>query len=221
MSEISFINRVYHRSKLFLRNANLSYLRWKHGNEYYRDGVDILSADWDNLLLMDACRYDMFVEHVDLPGILSRKKSKGSMTAQFLAGNFNGRDATDVVYLTGNPMYRRIEANYDFQFHAVVDAWHEWDEENSTVLPETMVREARRVREEYPNKRLLVHFLQPHFPFIGSKTKFDKQIPDPKEGDEAQFWEQLRTGKLSLSPEEVWKPYNRNLRHLVPSLETL
>lgn len=221
MISSGFISNVRSRIRLLFRNVNLSYLRWRHGVDYYRDGVDILSADWDNLLLMDACRYDMFVDQVDLPGTLSKKKSRGSMTAQFLSGNFDGRDATDVVYVTANPMYRRIEQDHDFRFHAVVDAWHDWDEENSTVLPETVVSEARRARRKYPDKRLLVHFLQPHFPFIDSETEFDKQIPDPKEDDDPQFWEQLRTGELSLTPEKVWKPYNQNLKLLVPTLETL
>lgn len=214
---------LYDRLVLFLRNTNVEYYRRLHGTNYFSDGIDVLAADWDNLLLMDACRYDMFVERVDLPGSLERRRSRGSMTGQFLEANFSGEDLTDCVYVTANPMLRRIEDNHHFQFHAVIDVWRDdgWDKEQATVLPETMVEYACKASRKYPNKRLIIHFMQPHFPFINSDTIFDKQIPDPNADDGRQFWNKLRTGELDISPETIWIPYNRNLDILTPALETL
>jgi hypothetical protein len=213
---------AYNRSKLLLRNANLAYHKSRFDG-YYEPGLAILDADWDNLLLMDACRYDMFLSQSNLPGKLSRQQSRGTMTAQFLAANFDRKDATDVVYVTANPMLRRIASDHEFRFHKVIDVWEDsgWDSEHGTVLPETMVERTREAACEYPRKRLLIHFMQPHFPFIHSKTTFDKQIPDPDADDGTQFWDQLRRGNLSLPPEAVWEPYLRNLELLLPSLQTL
>jgi hypothetical protein len=186
------------------------------------DGIDIISADWDNMLLMDACRYDMFEERVDIPGTLEKVESKGSMTIQFLEGNFDGRDATDIVYVTANPMLRRIEADNDFRFHRVIDVWADqgWDEQYGTVLPATMLDAALDAMEQYPDKRILVHFMQPHFPFIADTT-FDKKIPDPEAGSETQFWGKLRQGTLSLDPAAIWEPYNKNLDEVAPILREL
>ncbi|MFH5801171.1 hypothetical protein [Haladaptatus sp. CMAA 1911] len=207
---------------LHIRNANILYHKFCYGKSEYKDGINIHSKDWDNLLLLDACRYDMFEQHVNLPGELSREKSKGSMTAQFLEANFDGRDATDTVYITANPMHRRIENTCEFRFHKVVDVWNEagWDENEATVLPETVYDYALRANEEYPNKRLLIHFMQPHFPFVGTDTEFDKQVPD-QTTEEVPFWLQLRSGTLNIPSEVIWDAYNRNLNVIVPTLSNL
>ncbi|WP_147299525.1 hypothetical protein [Haloferax sp. Atlit-6N] len=203
-----------------MRYANLRFHNYFYQSRF-KNGKDILSSDWDNLLLLDACRYDMFDKHVDLPGELSKVQSKGSMTAQFLEENFESRDATDTVYVTGNPMLRRIQDSHNFNFHKIIDVWSEgWDSKFGTVLPETILKAAKSADQEYPNKRLIVHFMQPHFPFI-TNTEFDKQIPDPGETSETQFWIKLRKGDIELEPDEIWPPYVKNLEKVVPALREL
>lgn len=148
-------NRLYHR-RLFTRSYNES-------------GYDLFSEDWDNLLILDACRFDVFEEISTLEGSLSMKQSRGSATEEFLAANFHGQDAHDTVYVTASPMLYRHRDRFDIQFHAVENVWLDegWDDRHKTVIPETVTSAALRAAEEYPNKRLLVHYLQPHCPFIG------------------------------------------------------
>ena len=50
------------------------------------------------------------------------------------------------------------------------------------VLPDTVRNAAIEAYQQYPNKRLIVHFMQPHGPFVGSS------IPEPYE-DETEYWE--------------------------------
>lgn len=223
MALVDTCRRLYDRLILYLRNANLEYHQRRYGGDYYRAGIDVLRADWDNLLLLDACRYDMFADVFDLDGELHRKRSRGSMTAQFLESNFGGRDATNVVYVTASPMWRRSVDEHRFEFHAVVDVWQGegWDDEHSTVLPWTMVEYARKAHDEYPNKRLIVHFIQPHYPFVGSESDFDDKILDSSTGEDSIFWGDLRTGQLKLSPATVWEPYKQNLEILISPVETL
>ncbi|MFC7028075.1 hypothetical protein ACFQH8_12520 [Halomicroarcula sp. GCM10025710] len=70
-------------------------------------GIDIFEEDWDNLLILDACRYDMFEEQHSLPGRLESRISKSSHTSEFLQSNFADRDLRDTVYVTASPMYYR------------------------------------------------------------------------------------------------------------------
>lgn len=43
----------------------------------------------------------------------------------------------------------------------------EWDEDLGTVLPADVTKAAIEAFETYPDKRLIVHYMQPHQPWIG------------------------------------------------------
>jgi len=93
--------------------------------------------------------------------------SKGSSSREFIRENFCGRQLHDTVYLTANPYVGLVNPDV---FHAVITLMDEWDSELETVPPWTVVDRARRVYEDYPEKRLIFHFMQPHIPYIGEKA---------------------------------------------------
>lgn len=132
------------------------------------DGTYVLSEKWDNLIILDACRYDAFQRHYAAEGLRGRlesRVSRGTETTEFLSENFGGRRFGDLVYVTANPW---VTKHYRDKFHAIVPVWKSgWDEHNGTVLPEEMCRQALEASESYPDKRLIIHFVQPHRPFIG------------------------------------------------------
>jgi len=66
-------------------------------------GTDVMSEDWDNLILLDACRYDAFSKVNTLKGNLEERVSKGSTSKEFIKSNFVGRELHDTVYITANP----------------------------------------------------------------------------------------------------------------------
>jgi hypothetical protein len=186
--------------------------------------TDVMEEDWDNLLILDACRYDMFAEQVSLPGRLERRISHGSSSGEFLRGNFADRDCHDTVYVSGNPWIDEVAAS----FHDAVDLVHDddtFDFDHRTVRPGTVVREARAAAERYPDKRLIVHFMQPHCPFLGP-TGMDLEIDDGfhgnREFDEefSHVWARLkvRNGK---GRERVMQAYRENLDLVIPYVERL
>lgn len=69
--------------------------------------MDVFSEDWDALVVLDARRYDMSERVHNLNGILSARQSKESATTEWLNANFDSRDLTDTVYVTGNPQLER------------------------------------------------------------------------------------------------------------------
>ncbi len=193
------------------------------------DGVDIMSEDWDNLVILDACRYDMFEELHQLPGELEHRRSKGSNTAEFLERNFAGRTFPDTVYVTANP---QVTVNLDSPFHAVVSVWKDgWDEQVRTVRPETMAEATRDAHERYPNKRIISHFVQPHYPFIGERgqellgeqagIELSKRqaTGDTAESDHFNVWDLLKRGEVD--EQSVWAAYRENLLVTLPHIESL
>lgn len=186
--------------------------------EYNRDGLDIFEADWDNLLILDACRYDLFEEVTDLPGETTAVESRGSATREFLKANFHEQELLDTVYITASPMLYKHRDEIDVQFHEVINIWQEqgWDDQFRTVLPDAVVEATLDAAERFPNKRLLVHFIQPHYPFVGptGQEHFDL--------DSLNFqWEDAATGKIDIPKEIIQRAYEENLEEVLPAVENL
>ncbi|WP_396611608.1 hypothetical protein ACH9L7_15625 [Haloferax sp. S1W] len=195
------------------------------------DGDYVVEQDWDTLLILDGCRFDLFEEvyrgdyQTALGGTLETFTSRGSASTEFLKENFHGRELNDVVYVTANPFVYQIPGD---PFHYVDHVWmDDWDDELETVRPETMVEHALEVHEEYPNKRLIVHFMQPHYPFIGEfrlpddrgylgavAKSLDNDVPDVK-----LVWERLRDG--DVAEEDAWRAYRDNLELALDEVQEL
>lgn len=189
----------------------------------------VVDREWDTLLLLDACRYDLFEETLrdhPLPGELSMRRSMESGTPGYLAENFAGGTFHDVVYVTANP-YVDTELPPG-TFHEVVPVWRDgWDEELATVTPERMAEAARQADAEHPDKRLVVHFNQPHTPFIGEEriegrgmaNLRARAVGGERTTDARTPFERLGAGELDR--ETVWRAYRSNLERVLPVVESL
>ncbi|MFB6131661.1 MAG: hypothetical protein ABEJ28_12675 [Salinigranum sp.] len=171
--------------------------------------IDFFEADWDNLVLLDACRYDYFAAQADLPGRLESRRSNASATVEYLRQNVDGRDLTDVVYVTANPQLQRNldRGAIDVRLHDLINVWREdgWDDERRTVRPETMAEYTRRAVEEHPDKRIVAHFIQPHSPYIGPTGRRHEKF------DALNFFHKLVTGEISVDPRILQRAYAENL----------
>lgn len=191
--------------------------RLRHGN-----GTRVMEEDWDNLLILDSCRYDMFTECVDLSGTLEYRISLGSSSEEFMERNFVNQQFHDTVYVSANPFIPKLGLNED-TFHAVVDLLDDWDEELQTIRPDTVAAAAREAHERYPDKRLIVHFMQPHAPFIGERGREmvgGGWTMDHDVEDDPGIWNRLRDGE-DVPLERVWEAYNENLDVVLREVEPL
>lgn len=190
---------------------------------------ELMQEDWDNIIILDACRYDQFKKLNPFSTGLESRTSLGSATPEFLRENFAGKTYHDTVYVTANPMYRTQDLSD--VFHDVIDVWEEeWDNKRRTVLPETMKEKALEAHKKYPNKRLIAHFMQPHYPFIGEEaTKIGdhagfelayRQVQgEEAKRDDPTVWSLLKDGKVD--EDIVWKAYNENLDIALDHVEDL
>lgn len=218
------LRRGLDEPRIFGRELNRLYHRRLYHREYNVSGIDVIAADWDTLLILDGCRYDMFERHHGLPGTLERRQSRGSHTLEFLEGNFGGRTLDDTVYVTASPMLHRYRDRIgDVHFHAVVDVWQEdgWDEQYKTVLPETMTDYLRRAAEQYPDKRLIGHFVQPHYPFLGTGSELNTGRLEEGEHISLDIWGRLMRGDLAVPPEHIREAIRDNIDAVLPAVEEL
>lgn len=191
--------------------------------------VAIMAEDWDNLILLDGCRYDLYETVHTFDGEPDYRISPASATPEFLKANFAESAHHDTVYVTANPMYRRLPLGE--AFHAVIDVWDDhWTDGLNTVRPSKMVEVTTRAHEQYPDKRLLVHFMQPHYPFIGDladelgdhagiELAYRQVTGGPAARDAPTVWERLERGEVSR--ELVWAAYRENLELTLPHVESL
>lgn len=188
----------------------------------------LMSEDWDALIILDGCRYDQFERLNTLPGELDSRISLGSTTKEFLGKNFVGETHWDTVYVTASPMYRTVDM--DDTFHEVVDVWRtDWDDDLQTVPPDAMAAAALDAAERFPDKRLLVHFMQPHYPFIGetgrgishSGYERTRRLVETGEGswDNPKIWSLVWSGEVD--EDTARRAYDENLELALPHVERL
>lgn len=210
-----------------LAKTTLAYLPIEINNLVFRmlngSGTKIMEEDWDNLIILDACRYDMFSRRIELDGELESRISLGSTSEEFFECNFAQDTFHDTIYVNSNPYLPRLGLD-NGTFHAVVDLLEEWDPDLQTVHPETVVKAAQNAYNEFPNKRIIVHFMQPHYPFIGKtgqqiEARGWKKNDDTLEGN--SIWGHLRNGTENIDLSVVWKAYLENLDIVLSHVSSL
>lgn len=183
------------------------------------DGVKVMEEDWDNLLVLDACREDLFRATVDLSQFDSYRTvtSLGSATGEWTRNNFSDRQFGDTVYVTSNPFITRYASG---SFHQLVEVWREsFDDEKHTVHPDSVTESLRDAVAEYPEKRIVAHYMQPHYPF--RKMSYQGWHPDGilegKAHEEIHTpWDALQAGLVDK--QSVMDAYRDNLEFVMESV---
>lgn len=204
-------------------------------------GVDVMGAEWDNLVLLDACRLDSFERECDLQGDLSRVLSTGGSSWEFMKDHFAGNQYHDTVYITGNAHSSKLANGV---FFSIVPVDMESVSARTTpypgplpdgskaILPEAVVEQTLFVHERFPNKRLIAHFMQPHLPFLGeygrqlysrildSSVK-DQFVMESRWGLSINIWQAARHPNVDVDDSDVEKAYRENLSIVLDSVEQL
>ena len=186
-------------------------------------GMAVADAAWDTLVVLDSCRYDIFAAGNHLDGELSKRRSRGSTSSEFFRENFAGETYHDIVYVSANPWTADLPAG---TFHDVIPVYDAWDEALQTVTPAVMNDAVRRAHDRYPNKRIVAHYMQPHYPFIGERGRELDHRGYAPDGDYTtmdsySIWAQLQFGISTHSRAAVIEAYRENLRVVLTALESL
>jgi hypothetical protein len=187
----------------------------RKANQYYHtavgngDGNRIMDRDWDTCILLDACRYDYFQQESPYDNFkLSKEVSVGTDSKEFIKTVFSDREFHDTVYVTGNPFVSLLERD---TFHDIVID-DTWDVGNSQATPTQVTEAALKAHEEYPNKRIIVHYMQPHFPVHHPDfTHINEYITYRK----SQHW------PVGISRAELRDGYRANLNYVLSHVTEL
>lgn len=127
----------------------------------YDEAVHVMDEDWDTLIVLDACRADFFEETVDTERFdaYSRVVSLGSHSSEWTRKNFQSEEFEDTVYVSANPHTTLLASN---TFHELIEVWKDYDVSPNQINPSDVIATAKRVHKRNPNKRLIVHMMQPH-----------------------------------------------------------
>lgn len=136
--------------------------------------VKLMREQWDYLIILDACRYDYFEQVWGnyLKGDLTKKISVGSGTVEWRNKSFTSYYG-DVIYISANPYItssgpvKGFSAKQHF-CKVYCLCLNDWDKQKGTVLPETVTKRAIDIINANTDKRAIIHYLQPHEPYLGS-----------------------------------------------------
>jgi hypothetical protein len=213
------------------KNAYLYFIR-KYFNLRYKNlskakATRVMDRKWDYLIVLDACRYDMFklVVSKDSDFIISG----GSVTQEWLRWNFKG-NFPDVVYIAGNPHLSNFNLSKTFirnPFYKVIDVWDfGWDKVLKTVPPSKVTESTLKALKTHPNKRLIIHFNQPHHPFLGNKELLKYDDGTWHKVNKSN-WRQKKFTIFGAAEEGIisiktlWKGYIKNLQIVMDEVYTL
>ncbi|MFC7082362.1 hypothetical protein [Halorussus caseinilyticus] len=169
-----------------LRELNRLYWTRLGGRDYNTGGTALFEEDWDNCLILDGCRYDTFADV--------------------------GREFD----LDGTLDSRESRGSATAEFHEVVDVWGDAiDYGDDGVPPEPLAEAARDAAVEYPDKRLLVHFVQPHAPYLGERGR--AAFPDYRSNPLADKF----LGRIDAPERLLRTVYRENLELVLSEVEGL
>jgi len=189
-------------------------------------GTSVYEADWDVLVVLDACRPDALraaaPEWEFIEGVETRR-SVGSCSSEWLENTFQVPDHRDAVertaMVTGNTWTDRyLDAD---RFALLDEVWkYAWDDDLGTVPAEALTERAVSVAREHDPDRLVVHYMQPHHPFVPDPIAGDSGMARTGEySSETSPWVLLRQG--DVSEQRVREAYEANLQYALESVELL
>jgi hypothetical protein len=171
----------------------------------------ITDVAWDALLLLDACRLDAFrALRPESGGIVSPGTTTLGWAKANLVSNPAARQLSDAVLVTANPWtskehFATVKWHHPFA-HCVSVFKQSWDETFDTVLPDVVVDAALEALD-LGHPRIVVHFLQPHTPYVAGEP-----LVTLKPGERAHnvTWQLIMKGHISRP--KAMKAYMDNLR---------
>lgn len=189
-------------------------------------GDVIWEREWDVLVILDACRYDVFDDQYRDTNWLRQLEavdSVGSASPEWMDKTFRPEyqdQIASTAYVTGNPY---SENHVSAESLGLLDeVWrYVWDEELGTIPPEPLTNQAVKHYRTGEYDRLIVHYMQPHWPYITDPLMYGFD-PEHITGDGSTQNPFDRQNRGDLSRAEHLERYTANLDYVTEHLrETL
>lgn len=195
-------------------------------------GASMWDRQWDVLIILDACRYDLFCEvapeYEFLPDDPDWVYSPASQSREWMERHFreNHRHETERTALMSGNVFTREDWVEPDHFAHLDEIWkHSWDDDLGTIPPRPVTDASvdfwRNHRDAADADRMIAWYLQPHNPFVETEWSegWDRDIIGRADEHSKSVWQKLRDGDLDAS--EVWEAYRDNLRYVLDDVALL
>ncbi|MFD1562999.1 hydrolase [Haloarchaeobius amylolyticus] len=222
------------------RSLEIGY-EWMGRQLWMGDFADetVLEREWDVLVLLDACRVDLMAEVATeydwLPSPAEIEAgaidSVAGSSKEWMRRTFTPAHAATLeqtAYVTGNPFSAAVLGD-NHPLGLVDEVWrYAWDDDAGSIRPEPITDRAIGVCRDGDFDRVIVHYMQPHVPFLDRPDLHAGYRPDDwgspdsvVDPDETgvDVWGRVRRGELNR--DEVWAAYADNLRVGLDAVATL
>jgi len=211
----------------------------------------VWSREWDVLVILDACRVDQMqavADEYDCVGEVNSVWSQASCSIDWIRKTFRGHPerAAECAYITANPFADHDTADAPSadlrelpmaQFEPLYE--YEWAEVPAppasprgaiaTVPPEVVTEyaiDAWRRRRETGAKRMIVHYMQPHEPYIthpewgsGDHELLEDLVYGDADMVGQSVWQAIRDGETDVTVAELWQAGVENLRWVMDDIQ--
>ena len=156
-----------------------------------------------------------------LPGTIPDHRSNAAMSPGWMEANFgseNDSQMAETAYVTGNPYSAQVDASME-SFAILDEVWrYAWDDDLGTQPPRPITDRAIEIGRSSSPNRLLLHYMQPHFPSIPADFGGTISPDDIGNADENVF-DRIERGDVSM--ETAWEAYRENCRFILNEVELL
>jgi len=210
----------------------------------YPLGTNVYERPWDTLILLDTCRVDALKEVADEYGFLPPAKEISTLTSiasssyTWMANTFveeYAQEVANTIYISANiysewvledgwrPEEERgishcnwstLDAN---DLNGLDQPWRHGEDLLDHPDPEHVTKRAIGHHREFDPERMIVHYSQPHEPYIAQAIE-DGRTEDELHDYEEDPWSYLKTGG---DLDVVWDVYLADLRMVLDHVETL
>lgn len=169
--------------------------------------VFVKDLEFDNLIVLDACTYDEYVRMREKKDV-EKRISSASVSEEFIDNNFRNKNWKDAVAVTSNPWYSKLND----EFHEIFRCYEsEWSDKYRKVTSSSVTDRARTANKLFPEKRLVVHYMDPHGSYIDGDGE---PVFSPSISHNV-----LQTG--FFSNKRFIKCYRNNLRNVMNDVDEL
>lgn len=199
------ISKYYHRRRPFAKPT-----------------TSIWDQEWDMLIVLDSCRPEwvrQVVSEYDFLESVDTIYSVGSHSIEWIDKTFrfaNPDVLTETVYITGNHYAHRIK-NADFSIFENLNGYSgEFPAPPAHIITDRTVDICR----ENDWERCIVHYMQPHKPFLRRSGKDRREVKIANEWSKGhQLYHHYFNG--SISKEELINGFINNLRYVLDEVSIL
>lgn len=236
-------NYLSEKFRSIAQTAQLEAYRRRHSIDRQRPLIhELVDTDEFLLVILDACRYDVFNEVYQkyLTGDLKQVWASGRWTAQYCSRTWT--EEYDLVYINSMPVFsdfyfdlRDMDFRPSDHIKELTHIWDsEWDASLGTTPAEEITNEAlRRANSDGPT-RIVAHYAQPHVPYIGDETIDSWSSNEVALGEDAEFREILAQDRKrptqvvldkiyngEVSDSQLKQAYRSNLEYVLAEVERL